>query len=69
MMEPRHISLTHFSKTYDYLLTFEREVGLVWRSPLSIVNVLFFISRYTPFAEGTMVFFRRWCHGPPWGLH
>lgn len=35
--------------TYDYLLTFNRELLLMWRSPWSFVKVLFFFKRYAPF--------------------
>lgn len=43
--------LIHRFKIYDYLLTFEREVSLVWRSPWSIVKILFLLARYTPFVS------------------
>lgn len=50
----RHISpfktfLIQPLKIYDYLLTFEREVSLIWCSPRSIVKTLFLLTRYTPF--------------------
>lgn len=40
--------LTHLPKIYDYLITFEREVVLVWRSPWSAIKILFFVTRYAP---------------------
>lgn len=36
---------------YDHLLTFEREVSLVWLSPWSIVKILFLLARYMPFVS------------------
>lgn len=50
----RHVSqfktfLIQHLKIYDYLLTFEREVSLIWCSPRSIVKTLFLLTRYTPF--------------------
>ncbi|KAJ3532405.1 hypothetical protein NM688_g7427 [Phlebia brevispora] len=33
---------------YDYILTFRREVELVWASPFSLMKCLFFLTRYTP---------------------
>lgn len=43
--------LIHCFKIYDYLLTFGREASLVWRSPWSIVKILFLLARYTPFVS------------------
>ncbi|KAF8980776.1 hypothetical protein BDQ17DRAFT_1513650, partial [Cyathus striatus] len=34
---------------YDYLLTFEHEVNLVWNAPWSILNVTYIFARYLPF--------------------
>ncbi|PFH48724.1 hypothetical protein AMATHDRAFT_49278 [Amanita thiersii Skay4041] len=38
---------------YDYLLTFDSEVALIWKSPWSLVKVLFLIMRYAPFVDVT----------------
>ena len=45
-------------QVYDYLLTFEREVALVWFTKWNITKLLFFIARYTAFADVIMVFYR-----------
>lgn len=43
------IHLIYGAKTYDYLLTFEQEVSLIWPSPWNVVKILFLTTRYTPF--------------------
>jgi len=36
---------------YEYLITIDQEIRLVWPSKWSLVKVLFFINRYLPFAS------------------
>jgi len=36
---------------FDYLLTLNREIELVWKRPWSTISILFLITRYTPFAD------------------
>jgi len=33
---------------YDYILTFDREINLVWFAPMSYTSVLFFLIKYLP---------------------
>ena len=47
-----------FLQLYDYTLTFEYEVKYMWRSKCSLVKVLFFIVRYSPFADTSLVLYR-----------
>jgi hypothetical protein len=37
------------SKLYDYILTIDDEITLIWFTPWSCMNLLFFLVRYTPF--------------------
>ena len=50
--------LTHLPKIYDYLITFERELVLVWRSPWSAIKILFFVTRYAPVFGVSAAFYR-----------
>ncbi|KAF9014291.1 hypothetical protein BDQ17DRAFT_1404612 [Cyathus striatus] len=34
---------------YDYLLTLEHEVNLVWNAPWGIMNLMYILARYVPF--------------------
>ncbi|KAF9014292.1 hypothetical protein BDQ17DRAFT_1230581, partial [Cyathus striatus] len=34
---------------YDYLLTFEHEVNLVWNAPWGVMNLTYILARYVPF--------------------
>ena len=36
---------------WDYILTFEMEVDLVWKSKWNFMKGLYFIQRYLPFVE------------------
>ncbi|GJE93506.1 hypothetical protein PsYK624_096650 [Phanerochaete sordida] len=36
---------------YDLILTFDREVALVWQSPWSIIKALFLLTRYSTFID------------------
>ncbi|KAJ7599005.1 hypothetical protein C8J56DRAFT_179824 [Mycena floridula] len=36
---------------YDLLLTFDQEVSHIWSRPLSIVSLIFFFNRYSPFID------------------
>ncbi|KAH9475769.1 hypothetical protein JR316_0011328 [Psilocybe cubensis] len=36
---------------WDYLITFDMEVDLVWRSKWNTMKVLFLVQRYLPFAD------------------
>ncbi|EKM51109.1 uncharacterized protein PHACADRAFT_213010 [Phanerochaete carnosa HHB-10118-sp] len=40
---------------YDFMLTFSREIDLVWRSRWSAIKVLFLVTRYTTFVELAVV--------------
>lgn len=40
--------------TYDWFISLAEEVQLVWGTPLSISNILYFLSRYTPFIDTTL---------------
>jgi len=40
---------------YDYFLTLDLEVDLIWRSKFSFVNVLYFLSRYTMFVDAPLL--------------
>jgi len=44
---------------YDFFLTFPQEVSLIWPAPLSLMKVLFLVTRYLPFAD---VGIRIWHH-------
>ena len=37
---------------YDYIITFENEVQLVWRHKAAIVDVLFYLNRYNTLLFG-----------------
>ncbi|KAF5348772.1 hypothetical protein D9756_009740 [Leucocoprinus leucothites] len=43
---------------YDYLLTLNLEVQLIWESPWSIPKALFLLNRYLPFLEFILNYFR-----------
>lgn len=40
---------------WDYLLTFQSEIDLIWRSHWSIVKILFLLTRYMPAVDVTLV--------------
>ncbi|KAJ6608855.1 hypothetical protein B0H10DRAFT_513853 [Mycena sp. CBHHK59/15] len=42
---------------FDYMLTFNLEVSLIWPSRLSISKILFFLTRYLPFLEVPLIFY------------
>ncbi|GJE99945.1 hypothetical protein PsYK624_162210 [Phanerochaete sordida] len=42
---------------YDYLLTFEREVRLIWPAKWNITKILFVLTRYPVFADSAMVLY------------
>ncbi|KZP25105.1 hypothetical protein FIBSPDRAFT_1041606 [Athelia psychrophila] len=41
---------------YDYILTFNSEVTLIWGEPWKLLKILFLLSRYLPFADTTVFF-------------
>ncbi|RDB18312.1 hypothetical protein Hypma_000493 [Hypsizygus marmoreus] len=41
----------------DYVQTFDMEVEHIWKSKMSIANVLFYLSRYLPFIDLPMVLY------------
>lgn len=43
----------------DYLLTFDLEISLIWKSNWSIMKVLFLLARYMPFADLILIFYRK----------
>ncbi|KZP03451.1 hypothetical protein FIBSPDRAFT_1055280 [Athelia psychrophila] len=47
---------------YDYILTFNSEVTLIWGEPWKSLKVLFLLSRYLPFADTAVLFL---CERPP----
>ncbi|KAF8960362.1 hypothetical protein BDZ97DRAFT_1922262 [Flammula alnicola] len=48
---------------WDYLLTLEMEMSLVWKSKCNLVNFLFFVQRYTPFIDtACLAVYSRWGH-------
>ncbi|KAF8581516.1 hypothetical protein K439DRAFT_1636073 [Ramaria rubella] len=44
---------------YDYLLTVEREMRLVWPVPFNVGKLLFFLTRYAVFADTFMVLYHQ----------
>jgi len=40
---------------FDYLLTLNQEIKLIWKRPFSAITILFFITRYSPFIDTTAV--------------
>ncbi|KAF9007424.1 hypothetical protein BDQ17DRAFT_1422801 [Cyathus striatus] len=42
---------------YDYLLTFNLEVSLIWPSNWGAMKILFLLARYTPFIDSLIVFY------------
>jgi len=42
---------------YDFILTFQSEVTLIWPSKWNVVKVLFFLTRYLPFIDMSLVLF------------
>ncbi|TCD64263.1 hypothetical protein EIP91_004302 [Steccherinum ochraceum] len=42
---------------YDYILTFDSEVNLIWSSNWSTVKVLFVLTRYLPFSDMFLVLY------------
>ncbi|ETW74842.1 hypothetical protein HETIRDRAFT_447107 [Heterobasidion irregulare TC 32-1] len=53
------IQRMRMNSLYDYTLTFEYEVKYMWRSKWSLVKVLFFIVRYPPFADTSLVLYHQ----------
>jgi len=49
---------------YDYLLTFRREMVCIWRGRLTLITVLFFITRYLPFVENIVTLVYISAHEP-----
>ena len=47
-------------QVYDYLLTLEQEVKLLWLTRLTTAKVLFLVARYTPFLDqvGVVITYR-----------
>ncbi|KZP31924.1 hypothetical protein FIBSPDRAFT_1023526 [Athelia psychrophila] len=41
---------------YDYILTFNSEVSLIWGEPWKSLKILFLLSRYLPFADTILIF-------------
>ncbi|GJE99927.1 hypothetical protein PsYK624_162030 [Phanerochaete sordida] len=44
---------------YDYILTFDREIELVWAADWNLTKLLFFIARYSVFADVTLALYHR----------
>ncbi|KAF8999406.1 hypothetical protein BDQ17DRAFT_1410694 [Cyathus striatus] len=42
---------------YDYFLTLNLEVNLIWPSSLGVVKILFLIARYSPFIDSFIIFY------------
>lgn len=42
---------------YDYVLTFEQEISLVWDSSWSLVKILFVVVRYPPFVTSSLILY------------
>ncbi|KZP31925.1 hypothetical protein FIBSPDRAFT_882815 [Athelia psychrophila] len=52
-----HVSLcANDPYIYDYILTFNSEVSLIWGEPWKSLKILFLLSRYLPFADTTLIF-------------
>lgn len=49
--------VTRWLQAYDYLLTFSRELALVWPTEWNLIKVLFFLTRYTPLVDVTIVLY------------
>ena len=45
------LPLSIAAQFYDYFVTFQREVELVWPSKWNSMKVLFIVSRYSPFLD------------------
>ncbi|KAF8636827.1 hypothetical protein AX17_003234 [Amanita inopinata Kibby_2008] len=43
---------------FDYLLTLPLEIEYVWKSRFNVVNILYFITRYLPFIDISMVLYQ-----------
>lgn len=53
---PHSGSSIDFFQLYDYALTLSLEVSLFWLAPWKMLNVLFLLTRYLPFAtSGTLI--------------
>ena len=44
-------------QVYDYFLTLSREVELIWPSNWNFVKYLFFLTRYLPFLDVSVVLY------------
>ncbi|GJE99949.1 hypothetical protein PsYK624_162250 [Phanerochaete sordida] len=53
---------------YDYLLTLESEVKLIWSSKWSLTKLLFFLTRYLAFVDVAMVAYIHVAHDVPQGM-
>lgn len=47
-------------QVYDFLLSFPDEVNLIWPSRWNLIKVLFFLTRYLPFLDISLVLFCTW---------
>ncbi|KAF8998703.1 hypothetical protein BDQ17DRAFT_1361808 [Cyathus striatus] len=48
---------------FDYFLTFELEMKYIWSTKWSIPNLMFLFTRYLPFVESCVLFFRIFSSG------
>lgn len=44
---------------FDYLITFNSELTLIWPTPLTYTKVLFLLTRYLPFIEIVVILFSK----------
>lgn len=42
-------------QAYDYGITFDSELSLIWAAPWSLVKALFLLTRYLPFVEMVLI--------------
>lgn len=50
-------------QAFDWLLTLEMEISLVWTSRWNVTKVLYFLTRYLPFIDSSIVMYRKFCTG------
>lgn len=50
-------------QAFDWLLTLEMEISLVWTSKWNVTKVLYFLTRYLPFIDSSIVMYREFCPG------
>ncbi|KAF9014840.1 hypothetical protein BDZ89DRAFT_962522, partial [Hymenopellis radicata] len=48
---------------YDYLLTLDQEVELVWRAKWNVTKILYLATRYLPFVDIVVVLWRKFFRG------